>query len=356
MTSQQVPAVILDVDTGHDDAFAILLAARRLNVIGITTVCGNAPLERTTENTLKILEAAGLTHIRVAAGMARPLVSPPLHGPEIHGPSGLDGPVLPPPRLRPDPRHAVQFLIEEIRAHPGCWLIPTAPLTNVAVALREAPDLRQHLTGISLMGGSTDGGNVTPAAEYNIYADPEAAAIVFESGIPIWMAGLNLTRQAVTTDEEVRRLREMGTGLGRVAADLLDFYNGTARRVFGRPGGYLHDPCAVAWLIDPSIVTFKPMHVAVELHGTLTRGMTVCDARHVTSTPDQIQGQEGVRRGLPPNAQVGVQLDRKRFLELLMSVLAEPLKQRLGILVHEDDGTVLPLDELLIDRMIEEGD
>lgn len=323
MTSSQTPVVILDVDTGHDDAFAILLAARRLDVIGITTVSGNAPLERTTENTLKILELAGLGHIPVAAGMARPLNSSPLHGPEIHGHSGLDGPSLPPPRLRPDPRHGVRFLIDEIRAHPGCWLIPTGPLTNVAIALREAPDLQQHLAGISLMGGATDGGNATPAAEFNIYVDPEAADIVFESGIPIWMAGLNLTRQALTTDEEVRRFREMGTSLGDVAADLLEFYNGTARSVFGRPGGYMHDPCAVAWLIDPSTVTFRPMHVAVEVHGVLTRGMTVCDARHVTGTPDRIQGLEGVRRGKPPNAQVGVQLDRPRFIELLVSALAE---------------------------------
>ncbi|MDR7482427.1 MAG: nucleoside hydrolase [Armatimonadota bacterium] len=323
MAHGEPPAVLLDVDTGHDDAFAILLAARRLRVIGITTVCGNAPLERTTENTLKILEAAGLTDIPVAAGMARPLLSPPLHGPEIHGPSGLDGYDFPPPRLRPDRRHAVPFLIEEIRRHPGCWLIPTGPLTNIAVALREAPDLKDVLAGISLMGGSTEGGNVTPAAEYNIYADPEAAAVVFESGIPLWMAGLNLTRQALTTDDEVRRLRALGTLLGRVAADLLDFYNGTARRVFGRPGGYLHDPCAVAWLIDPAVVVFRPAHVAVELHGTLTRGATVCDLRHVTGTPDQIQALEGVRRGRPPNAQVGMHLDRARFLDLLLGALGE---------------------------------
>jgi pyrimidine-specific ribonucleoside hydrolase len=179
------------------------------------------------------------------------------------------------------------------------------------------------LAGISLMGGSTEGGNVTPAAEFNIYGDPEAAAVVFESGIPIWMVGLNLTRQALTTDDEVQRLRAMGTRLGRVVADLLDFYNGTARRVFGRPGGHMHDPCAVAWLIDPTLVTFRPMHVAIELHGTLTRGMTVCDARHVTGTPDQIPGQQGVRRGKAPNVQVGMQLDRPRFIETLLSALAE---------------------------------
>jgi pyrimidine-specific ribonucleoside hydrolase len=317
------PEVILDVDTGHDDAFAVLLACRRLTVLGVTTVCGNAPLERTTENTLKILEAAGIADVPVAAGMSRPLVNAPLHSPEIHGPSGLDGPDLPPPSRRPDPRHGVQFLIDEIRAHPGCWLVPTGPLTNVAVALRTAPDLKPRLAGISLMGGSTEGGNVTPAAEYNIYADPEAAAMVFDSGVPIWMAGLNLTRQALTTDEEVRRFRAMGTRLGAVAADLLEFYNGTARRVFGRPGGYLHDPCAVAWLIDPSLVAFKPMHVAVELHGGLTRGMTVCDERYVGGTPERIQAQQGVRRGQPPNVQAGVHLDRPRFIELLIAALGE---------------------------------
>jgi pyrimidine-specific ribonucleoside hydrolase len=313
--------VLFDVDTGHDDAFGFLLAARRLDVLGITTVSGNASLANTTENTLKMLEAAGLTHIPVAAGMARPLAGAPIYAPEIHGKSGLDGPVLPPPRMRPDPRHGVGFMIDTIRAHPGCWLIATGPLTNVAAALNQAPDLGQHLAGISLMGGTTEGGNVTPAAEFNIYVDPEAAAVVFESGIPIKMAGLNLTRQALVGDREVARLKAMGTHLGKIAAELLEFYNGTARRVFGRAGGFLHDPCAVACLIDSSLITFRPMHVAVELHGALTRGMTVCDFRHETGTPDQIAVQADFRRGRRPNADVGVRLDRERFLDLLFSAL-----------------------------------
>ncbi|MDR7543115.1 MAG: nucleoside hydrolase [Armatimonadota bacterium] len=315
-------AVVMDVDTGHDDAFAILLAARHVDLLGITTVSGNAPLANTTANTLKILELGGLTDIPVAAGMDRPLVSPPQHAPAIHGRSGLDGPDLPAPRTAPDPRHGVQFMIDVVRAHPGCWIVATGPLTNVAVALRQAPDLATCLAGISLMGGSTAGGNVTAAAEFNIYCDPEAAAVVFESGVPIRMVGLNLTRQALVLDPEVARIRALCSRLGEVAAELLEFYNRTAREVFGRPGGLLHDPCAVAWMIAPTLIEFQPMHVAVELTGARTRGMTVCDWRFEQGTSDRLRGYAGIQAGEPPNAEVGMRLDRERFFDLLITTLA----------------------------------
>jgi inosine-uridine nucleoside N-ribohydrolase len=314
--------IIHDVDTGHDDALAILLAAPHLEILGVTTVSGNAPLAKTTANTLKILELAGLTAIPVAAGMDRAMLAQPLHGAAIHGESGLDGPTLPSPTMPLDPRHGVQFLIETVRQHPGCWLVPTGPLTNVAMALRQAPDLAGHLAGISLMGGTTFGGNVTPAAEFNIYVDPEAAAVVFESGIPIRMFGLNVTRQALVLDDEVRRIRAIGTRLAEVVAQLLEFYNGTARRVFGRAGGWLHDPCAVAWMIDPSLFEFQPMHVAVELSGVRTRGMTVCDFRYEGGTADHIPVEGGMRRGQRPNVEVATRLDRERFFELLVAALA----------------------------------
>lgn len=316
-------AVLLDVDTGHDDAVAILLAARHLRVLCITTVSGNAPLQNTTLNTLKILEVARRADIPVAAGMDRPLVAPPLHGVAIHGASGLDGAELPDPSRGPVPQHGVQFMVERLRENPGCWVVATGPLTNVAMALRQAPDLSSHVAGISLMGGSTAGGNVTAAAEFNIFADPEAAAIVFECGIPIRMVGLNLTRQAVVLDEDVKRIRRIGTRLARTLADLLDFYNRTAMNVFGRPGGLMHDPCAVAWMIDPGLIEFRSMHVAVELAGTFTRGMTVCDFRHEHRTPDEIPEGGGVSRGRRPNVDVGVRLDRERFLELLVSTIRD---------------------------------
>ncbi len=314
--------IIHDVDTGHDDALAILLAAPHLEILGITTVSGNAPLSKTTVNTLKILELARLTTIPVAAGMDRAMLAERLHGAAIHGESGMDGPVLPAPTTPLDPRHGVQFLIETVRQNPGCWLVPTGPLTNVAMALRQAPDLASRLAGISLMGGTTLGGNVTPAAEFNIYVDPEAAAVVFESGAPIKMFGLNVTRQALVLDDEVRRIRAIGTHFAEIVAQLLEFYNGTARRVFGRKGGWLHDPCAVAWMIDPSLFEFQPMHVAVELCGTRTRGMTVCDFRYEGGTADHIPIEGGMRRGQPPNADVAIRLDRARFFDLLISTLA----------------------------------
>jgi inosine-uridine nucleoside N-ribohydrolase len=314
--------IIHDVDTGHDDALAILLAAPHLEILGITTVSGNAPLSKTTVNTLKILELAGLTAVPVAAGMDRALLAEQLHGAAIHGESGMDGPVLPTPTTPMDPRHGVTFLIDTIRQHPGCWLVPTGPLTNVAMALRQAPDLANHLAGISLMGGTTLGGNVTPAAEFNIYVDPEAAAVVFGSGIPIKMFGLNVTRQALVLDDEVRRIRGIGTHVAEIVAQLLEFYNGSARRVFGRTGGWLHDPCAVAWMIDPSLFEFRPMHVGVELNGTRTRGMTVCDFRYEGGTADHIPIEGGMRRGQAPNVDVAMRLDRGRFFDLLVSTLA----------------------------------
>jgi pyrimidine-specific ribonucleoside hydrolase len=312
-------SVVLDVDTGIDDAFAVWLALRHLKVLGITTVAGNAPLSRTTENTLKILELAGRAGTPVAAGADRPLAGPPLYGASVHGDDGLADLGLPAPRTKPDRRHAVQFLADTVRANPGCWLIPTAPLTNIALALRDAPDLAKHLGGVSLMGGSTSGGNVTPAAEYNIYADPEAAAIVFASGVPIKMAGLNLTRQADIQDDEVARVRALGTPLGAIAARMLEFYNTRLRALSGRPG-VMHDPCAVAWMIDPSLVEFRPMHVAVELLGSLTRGMTVCDMRR-EARPGHAASDDTLP-GHPPNAEVGIRLVRDRFFALLWSSLA----------------------------------
>jgi pyrimidine-specific ribonucleoside hydrolase len=221
-----------------------------------------------------------------------------------------------------DPRHGVQFMIDTVRAHPGCWIVPTGPLTNVAVAFRQAPDLKDHVAGISLMGGSTAGGNSTAAAEFNIYFDPEAAAVVFESGVPIRMVGLNLTRQAVVLDPDVERVRAVGSRVCTAAAGLLEFYNRTAREVFGRPGGLLHDPCAVAWMIDPTLIEFQPMHVSVELTGARTRGMTVCDYRYERGTPNRLKGHAGIQAGEAPNADVGVRLDRERFLDLMIATLA----------------------------------
>lgn len=308
--------IILDVDPGHDDAIAILLAARHLDVLGITTVSGNQTIEKVTKNALKVLELAGLTHIPVAKGMAGPLISEPLHAPHVHGETGLDGVDLPEPTTRLDPRHAVEFILETVRAHEGVTLVPTGPLSNIGAALRRAPDIAERVQEISLMGGGARGGNATAAAEFNIYCDPEAAHIVFSSGLPIKMSGLDITWQAVATAERRERIRDLGNRTGQVAAAWLDFFSGQVRKMLDHEGGSLHDAVAVAWLIDSTLVRSQMMHVAVELKGDLTRGMTVCDRRRPGYTG------EGLRHRHPPNVEVGLELDVERFFTLLYDTLA----------------------------------
>ena len=308
--------IILDVDPGHDDAIAILLAARHLDMLGITTVSGNQTIEKVTTNALKVLELAGLTDVTVAKGMAGPLISEPLHAAIIHGETGLDGADLPEPTTPLDPRHAVEFIVETVRSQGGVTLVPTGPLSNIGSALRRAPDIVDCIQEISLMGGSMVGGNVTAAAEFNIYCDPEAAHIVFSSGVPIKMSGLNITWQAAATAERRERFRNLGNHTGQVAAAWLDFFSGQVKAVFNLDGGSLHDAVAVAWLIDPTLIGSQRMHVAVELKGDLTRGMTVCDQRC------PVHSGEGVLHRHPPNVEVGLELDVERFFALLYDTLA----------------------------------
>jgi pyrimidine-specific ribonucleoside hydrolase len=315
--------IILDCDPGHDDALAILLAAKHLEIVGLTTVGGNQSLAKVTSNALKIVEFAELTHLPVVEGMGHPLIQPPRYAAQIHGETGMDGPELPTPTTALHPRHAVDFIIDTVMATADVTLVPTGPLTNMATALRREPRIAARIPEISLMGGSLTYGNATPAAEFNIYVDPEAAHIVFTSGIPIKMCGLNLTRQASAGEAEIARMRALGNRTGRIAAEMLDFYKGTLQRVFGISGGSLHDPCAVAALIDPSLITFQKMHVAIELKGEHTYGMTVCDYRHLQSSGEDIVAGGGVQRGQPANAEVGLQLDVDRFFDLLIDTLAQ---------------------------------
>jgi len=313
--------IILDCDPGHDDALAILLAAKHLDVVGITTVGGNQSLEKVTSNALKIVEFAGLTNIPVVEGMGHPLIQPPRYAPQIHGETGMDGPDLPTPTTPLHAQHAVDFIIDTVMSTNEVTLVPTGPLTNVATALRREPRIAKRIPEISLMGGSLTYGNATPAAEFNIYVDPEAAHIVFTSGIPIKMCGLNLTRQAAATDVEIKRIRDLGNNTGRIVAEMLEFYQGTLKRVFGITGGSLHDPC-VAALIDDSLIQFQKMHVGIELKGERTYGMTVCDYRHVRGSGENIVEGGGVHRGETPNAKVGLNIDVDRFFDLLIDTLA----------------------------------
>ncbi len=314
-----IPAII-DCDPGHDDAMAIMLGARTLELRGITTVHGNAPLSHTTLNARKLVELAELTHVPVAAGMDRPLIRNAVHAPEVHGKTGMDGPILPEPSVELDKRHAVDFILDMSRELSNLHLLPIGPLTNIAVALRRDPSLPERIKEISLMGGSLTYGNVTTAAEFNIWADPDAAHMVFTSGIPIKMVGLNVTRQVAATEKYRKQIRSIGNRTATVMAELLDFYSEQLRQVAGLEGGSMHDPLAVAALIDPDILTFEPMHVAVELRGEHTYGMTLCDYRHLSPRTLERERQ-GSQSTHTSNAEVAIAVNAERFWELFLDTL-----------------------------------
>jgi inosine-uridine nucleoside N-ribohydrolase len=315
------PAAIIDCDPGHDDVMAILLGARVLDLRGLTTVFGNVDLEQTTRNARQTLEFAGLTEIPIVKGMAHPLVRDIRHGAHVHGETGLDGPTLAPPTVPLRDGLATDFLLQQSREVQNLTLVPIGPLTNIATALRLDPTLPQRVKEMSIMGGSLTSGNATPTAEFNIWCDPEAAHVVFTSGIPIKMVGLNVTRQVMATPERRAQIRSMNSVTSGHVADMLDFYGERYRVVSGLPGGAMHDPLAVAALVDPEIVRFEPMHVAVELRGTHTYGMTVCDARHLPAQ-DPAAGRLGSPRGEEPNAEVAVAVKADRFWEMFLDVLA----------------------------------
>ena len=276
--------MILDCDPGHDDAIAILLASRHTELLGVTTVSGNAPIEATTANAQVVLDLLG-SDVPVHQGAPRPLVVPAFHADYVHGESGLDGADLPPPSRPPASRDAVGYLVDTCRATEGIWLVPTGPLTNIATALRVAPDLAHRIAGISLMGGGRFG-NRTAAAEFNIWCDPHAAAIVFEYGGPLIMSGLHLTHQFQATPERIARLRPIPGRLSRLLADLLDFFSHTyVSRHQGMRGAAVHDPTAVLALTHPELFTTSQVHVSVETTSELTRGLTLIDDRMLLERP-----------------------------------------------------------------------
>jgi inosine-uridine nucleoside N-ribohydrolase len=277
--------MILDCDPGHDDAIAIVVAARHADLLGITTVAGNAPLDRTTHNALVMRELLGID-VPVHSGAERPLLAEPRPAAMVHGESGLDGADLPAPNRPVDGRDAVEFIIETCRRGEGVWIVAVGPLTNIALALRTAPDLAGRIAGISLMGGGTFG-NRSPVAEFNIWADPEAAAAVFGYGGPLVMAGLDLTHQLIATPERIELVLGLPGRLAATLADLLRFFSGTyvARHDGALAGAPVHDPCAVLALTHPELVVRTPRHVAVETSGALTRGMTVIDRRTLAERP-----------------------------------------------------------------------
>ncbi|KEF35600.1 ribonucleoside hydrolase [Deinococcus sp. RL] len=299
--------VILDGDPGLDDAIAWLLALaspEELDVLAITTVHGNVGLDLTTRNAGVTLALAG-ADVPVYAGAERPLLCAPLTAARVHGETGLPAADLPEPRRGPEAEHAVNFLVRAVRERPGeVTLVATGPLTNLALAFRLAPDLPGKVREVVWMGGSTGGGNRTPAAEFNALADPHAAHIVLTSGVPVRMYGLNVTMQAVATPERVGRLRGLGNRAGRVSADLLTFYAGVYRERYGLSGGALHDPLAVAAAIRPELCRTQPMNVQVEMQEGLNFGRTVCDVYGVTEQP--------------ANVEVAVEVDDEALFALLL--------------------------------------
>jgi purine nucleosidase len=302
--------VLVDCDPGHDDALALLLAAGdpRVELLGVTTVAGNQTLEKTTRNALRILALAGVRDVPVAAGSDRPLVGELAVAEDIHGDSGLDGPDLDVPAGPVADVHAVELMRRVIAgsAEP-VTLIATGPLTNVALFLRTEKELAPRVRRIVFMGGSTDRGNTTPYGEFNIVTDPEAADIVLRSGLPITMIGLNVTHQALATPEIIAAFRALNTRLGTTCAELMTFFAGTYRRVFGFEHPPVHDPVAVAAVIAPSQLRTVAAPVAIELAGTHTRGATVVDLHRRTTGS--------------PNADVAVRLDVDGFWQLLLTAV-----------------------------------
>ncbi len=270
--------IILDCDPGHDDAVAMVVAARHTELVGITSVAGNAPLELTTRNAIIMRDLLGID-VPVHAGANRPLVAAARHAGYVHGESGLDGADLPEPSGPPASYDAVGFIIESCRQREGIWLVPVGPMTNIALALRAAPDLASRIAGISLMGGGTFG-NRTAAAEFNLWADPEAAAMVFSYGGPLIMSGLDLTHQFQATPDRVAAVADIPGHLANVLAGLFEFFSATYRSRHHHMGGAaVHDPCAVMALTHPHLFTRTLAHVVVETAGRHTRGMTVIDKR-----------------------------------------------------------------------------
>ena len=282
--------IIVDTDPGQDDALAILLAlaSPELDVLGITAVAGNVPLDLTKTNARKICELAGRPDVKVFAGADRPLMRALVTAENVHGKTGLDGPDLPEPAMPLQEQHAVDFIIETLLTHESgtVTLCPLGPLTNIAQALIRAPQIATRIREIVLMGGGFfEGGNIPPTAEFNIYVDPQAAHIVLTSGVPIVMLPLDVTHKALTSARRIERFRAMGSRSGAASAELLEFFERFDEEKYGSDGGPLHDPNVIAYLLKPDLYKGRHCNVVVETASDLTLGMTVVDWWGVTDRP-----------------------------------------------------------------------
>lgn len=288
MTSQFPRKIIIDTDPGQDDAVAILLALaspREIDVLGFTTVAGNVPLALTTRNARMVCELAGKQNAKIYQGCDRPLAHTLVTAEHVHGKSGLDGPNLPEPNMPLQDQHAVDYIIDTLRNEPAgtVTLCPLGPLTNIATALQRAPDIATRIQEIILMGGAYfEVGNITPAAEFNIYVDPEAADIVFKCGAPIVVMPLDVTHKALVTKPRNDAFRALGNAAGIATAQMTDFFERFDKEKYGSDGAPLHDPCVTAYLIQPELFNGRHINVEIETMSELTRGMTVADWWGVT--------------------------------------------------------------------------
>lgn len=306
--------IIIDTDPGQDDAVAILLALaspEQIEVLGITCVAGNVPLALTARNARMVCELAGRPDIPVFAGCDRPLGRALVTAEHVHGKTGLDGPSLPEPQMPLQSQHAVDFIIDTVRSNPPgtITLCPLGPLTNIATALARAPDIAPRLQEIVLMGGAYfEVGNITPAAEFNIYVDPQAAQAVFAAGVPLVVMPLDVTHKALVTAERNAAFRNLGTPVGIAVAQMTEFFERYDREKYGSLGAPLHDPCVTAYLLAPHLFSGRYVNVEIETTSELTMGMTVADWWRVTDRP--------------ANATFMGQIDADGFFALLTQRLA----------------------------------
>ena len=301
----QKEKIILDCDPGHDDAVAIMLAAinPKIELLGITVVAGNQKLEKTVNNALKVCNHLNL-NVPVYSGMSRPMIREQLIADDIHGETGLDGPKFEELKIKAEDKHAVNFIIDTLmNSDEKVTLVPTGPLTNIGMAIRFEPRIIEKINRIVLMGGSYQLGNMTPAAEFNILADPDAAHVVFSSGVKVVMMGLDLTRQASATKEVVEKIKSLNNKASKLFVDLMEFFAASQKNVFGWSAPPVHDPTTIAYIIDPECIEVKPMFCEIELWSEKSYGRTLCDYFGILKKE--------------PNVDVAVKLDFDRFWNLI---------------------------------------
>ena len=301
----QKEKIILDCDPGHDDAVAIMLAAinPKIELLGITVVAGNQKLEKTVNNALKVCNHLNLD-VPVYSGMSRPMIREQLIADDIHGETGLDGPKFEELKIKAEDKHAVNFIIDTLmNSDEKVTLVPTGPLTNIGMAIRFEPRIIEKINRIVLMGGSYQLGNMTPAAEFNILADPDAAHIVFSSGVKIVMMGLDLTRQASATKEVVEKIKSLNNKASKLFVDLMEFFAASQKNVFGWSAPPVHDPTTIAYIIDPECIEVKPMFCEIELWSERSYGRTLCDYFGILKKE--------------PNVDVAIKLDFDKFWNLV---------------------------------------